>query len=272
MTAEPVMFEDIKGYSCSPMHMWPRVFEATFNAAVEKQVSQVDCTRVGQPCTLHPNLVVIQKAKGVKTPRASACDAKEIKKKQFQKDFQDKLGVRCFFPEPQQGGNSNTGNVSRRVFENSALSAEIFQVPESLLISLHKLLQAISSSKFQDIDQYQEDARRCFDLWTEVFTKTMPANVHLLIAHGHLYLRWAQDEIGIALGALTEGSIEKCNQDVKFTHRRFVAKTSMENIHSNILTRLSWEADPVLHYEETVRQVRPCFILFPKKKVMFALL
>ena len=118
----------------------------------------------------------------------------------------------------------------------------------------------------------QEDARRCFDLWTEVFTKTMPANVHLLIAHGHLYLRWAQDDIGIALGALTEGSIEKCNQDVKFIHRRFVAKTSMENIHSNILTRLSWEADPVLHYEETVRQVRPCFILFPKKKVMFALL
>ena len=144
--------------------MWPRCFEATFNAAVDNQVSQVDCTKVGQPCTLHPDLVVIQKTKGVKAPRASACDAKEIMKKQFQKDFQEKLGIRCFFLEPQKGGNSNTGNVARRVFQNSALSAEILKIPESLLIGLHKLLQAISSSEFQDIGQYQEDARKCFDL------------------------------------------------------------------------------------------------------------
>ena len=138
----------------------------------------------------------------------------------------------------------------------------ILKIPESPLIGLHKLLQAISSSEFQDIGQYQEDARKCFDLWREVFSKPMTANVHLLIAHGHLYLRWAQEEIGVPLGVLTEGSIEKCNQDVKFIHRRFVARTSMENIHRNTLARLSWETDPVLHYEETVLQVRPCFILF----------
>ena len=68
--------------------------------------------------------------------------------------------------------------------------------------------------------------------------------------------RWAQEEVGVALGVLTEGSIEKCNQDVKFTNTRFVARTSMENIHRNIITRMSWEADPLLHYEETVLQVK----------------
>ena len=67
--------------------------------------------------------------------------------------------------------------------------------------------------------------------------------------------RWAQEEVGVALGVLTEGSIEKCNQDVKLTNTRFVARTSMENIHRNTLTRRSWEADPLLHYEETVLQV-----------------
>ena len=36
---------------------------------------------------------------------------------------------------------------------------------------------------------------------------------------------------------------------------RFVARTSMENIYRNTLTRRSWEADPLLHYEETVQQV-----------------
>ena len=141
------------------MHMWMRVFEATWNAAVDSQVSQVECTRPGQPCTLHPTLVVIQKTRGVKTPRASACDAKEIKKREFQKKFLEKLGVRAFFPEPQKGGNSNTGNVARRVFRNSALSAEIFQIPESLLISLRELLIAISSSSIQEIVKYKEEAR-----------------------------------------------------------------------------------------------------------------
>ena len=30
-----------------------------------------------------------------------------------------------------------------------------------------------------------------FDCWTTVFTKNMTANVHLLIVHGELYLRYS---------------------------------------------------------------------------------
>ena len=57
------------------------------------------------------------------------------------------------------------------------------------------------------------------------------------------------------LGILTEGSIEVSNKDVKQTLSRFVVRASLENIHKNCLKRLSWEADPVLHYESTVNQV-----------------
>lgn len=70
-----------------------------------------------------------------------------------------------------------------------------------------------------------------------------------------LYSRWSQDEVGVPLGMLTEGSIEKANQDMKKTSSNFVARVSMENIHKNALIRLSWQADPVLHYEKTVLQV-----------------
>ena len=83
----------------------------------------------------------------------------------------------------------------------------------------------------------------------------MTANVHLLVAHGVLYLKWAQDEVGVPLGILTEGSIEKCSQDVKQAKSSFVARTSVKNIHRNVLVRRSWEADPVLHYKGTVMQV-----------------
>ena len=158
LSADPVLFPDIKNYSLSPLHMRMRVFEATWNAAIDLHVSLEPCTRLGQPCTLHPYLYAAQKVPGVKSPRACACDAKENIKKRFQREFQERLGLRCFYPEPK-GGNSNTGNLATRVFQNSAVSASIFQIPESLLLSLWELLKAVSSSEFQDIDKYKEDAR-----------------------------------------------------------------------------------------------------------------
>ena len=158
LAAEPVLFEDIKTYSLSPMHMRMRVFEAIWHASIDMMVKKEPCTKVGSPCTLHPNLFVAHKVPGVKSPRASACDAKENIKRHFQQQFQEKLGLRCFFPEPT-GGNSNTGNVATRVFKNSAISATIFEISESLLLSLWELLKAVSSNKFQDISKYKENAR-----------------------------------------------------------------------------------------------------------------
>ena len=68
--------------------------------------------------------------------------------------------------------------------------------------------------------------------------------------------RWSQEEVGVPLGVLTEGSIEVCNKDVKKANRCFVARVSSECIHRDILVRRSWESDPLLHYEMTVRQVQ----------------
>ena len=71
-----------------------------------------------------------------------------------------------------------------------------------------------------------------------------------------MQLRWSQEDLGVPLGILTEGSIEKGNQEVKDTTTRFVTRISMENIHKNALRRLSWVVDPILHYEQTVAQVK----------------
>ena len=147
LSAPPVMFSDIKGYSCSPTHMRPRCFEATWNARIDNLVSQEACSRDGLHSTLHPDLV--GKTKGT---RAAVCDIKDVLKRRFHAQFQEKIGVRCFFPELIHGGNSNTRNVATQAFQNSAISAEILQIPESLLVSLWELLKAISSSEFQDID------------------------------------------------------------------------------------------------------------------------
>ena len=46
-----------------------------------------------------------------------------------------------------------------RVFRNSSVSASIFGVPEALLLSMWELLKAVSSSEFQDVEKFRQNAR-----------------------------------------------------------------------------------------------------------------
>jgi hypothetical protein len=191
-------------------------------------------------------------------------------KKMYQEQFKTKVGIRAFFPEPQKGGNSNTGNVARRFFQSAKISADILGIPEELISTIWQLLVAVNSFKHQDIKKFEQTAKEAFTLWCQVFDKPMSANLHLLIAHGSLYLRWAQDEVGVPLGVLTEGSIEVANKDVKTANRKFVSRVSAERIHRDILTRRSWECDPLLHYEFTEHQVIRRGNIRKRKKIIAA--
>ena len=94
----------------------------------------------------------------------------------------------------------------------------------------------------------------------------MTANVHLLIAHGADYMKWSQEDLGVPIGVLTEGSIEVLNKDVKKDNKCFVARISSERVQRDIMVRRNWEADPLLHYEATVRQVIRSGNIYNKKK------
>ena len=184
LNAEPVMFEDIKAYGISSMHMKTRCFEAVWHSAVEEKVPGEDCSRLGKPCSLHPALCPPSKGN-----RASMCKARDTVKGRFQEAFKSRLGLRCFYPEPQKGGNSNTGNLASRVFKNSKVASEILGIPEEILTLLWDLLKAINSSHLQDITEFKAKAVRLFHLWIQVFSRPMTANIHLLLAHGDDYLR-----------------------------------------------------------------------------------
>ena len=72
------------------------------------------------------------------------------------------VGATQILATSQQGDidvRQNMLNVKYRVFQNSAESASIFGVPETLLLSLWELLKAVSSSEFQDVDKFKENAR-----------------------------------------------------------------------------------------------------------------
>ena len=127
--------------------------------------------------------------------------------KNFQEQFKKIIGIRAFYPEPKLGGNSNTGNVARRFFRSAKISAEILGIPRELISTIWELLVAVNSTKLQDIQNFEKRAKEAFSMWCQVFAKPMSGNLHLLLAHGSLYMRWAQEEVGVPLGVLTEGSI-----------------------------------------------------------------
>ena len=110
-------------------------------------------------------------------------------KERFQEEFKTELGLRCFFPEPQKGGNSNTGPLAKNVFKNAKVSSKILGVPEELMTLLWDLLKSINSSQMQDVTIFKEKAERLFNMWIQVFRRTMSANLHTLIAHGADYMR-----------------------------------------------------------------------------------
>ena len=117
------------------------------------------------------------------------CKARDSVKENFQEKFKKELGLRCFYPEPQKGGNSNTGPLAKNVFKNSKVSSTILGVPEELLKLLWDLLKSINSSHMQDVSIFKEKSVQLFNMWIQVFRRPMTANLHTLIAHGADYIR-----------------------------------------------------------------------------------
>ena len=64
-----------------------------------------------------------------------------------------------------------------------------------------------------------------------------------------MYICWAQENIGVPLGALTERSIEKGNKQNKECLKRLSRKNSYTNENSDIFLRRMWESDPIILWE-----------------------
>ena len=139
------------------MHMRPRCSEAIWKASIEKLVSQEACTREGLHWSLHPDLVA--KTKGT---RRAACDPKDVLKRRFQAQFQERIWVRCFFPEPVHGGNSNAGNVATSFSELCHLCWH----PSDTRISLGQLVGASQGNQQFWYPKHWRLWKKCKDyLW-----------------------------------------------------------------------------------------------------------
>ena len=132
------------------------------------------------------------------------------RKKQLQEAFQERLGLRVYIPLPH-GGNSNSGNVARKAFENIEVFAEITSFPLDLLKDLYDLAMALSCTQKISPKLYEAKATD----WLNRFHSNPDINwhwfsptVHILLEHGHQIIAI----LPVAVGLGSEEAIEHGNK------------------------------------------------------------
>lgn len=175
--------------------------------------------------------------------------AKDAAMEALQKRFSSKEGggIRVFKPDPR-GGNSNSGNCSRRFFSNPPVTARILGCPVELISNVHDLLHAYNSTDYQDIEAFKIKARLVHRLWRESLGqhRLLTPSFHTMLAHGHLFLQYAQQDLNVSLGELTEASTEMANKTNKESDLFFSRKTSLVHRLQDVTTRQLTKSDPHL--------------------------
>ena len=107
-----------------------------------------------------------------------------------------------------------------------------------------------------------------FSLYIRYFGKfkTMSATLHALIVHGHEYLTWAKDVVGLPLGAISEGALEAYNKMVKALRRMHARMSSIKAQSADIIHYELWWSDPLVNaFLEVMQAKRRGFIRRSKR-------
>ena len=100
---------------------------------------------------------------------------------------------------------------------DASKSAAILGIPPLLLKLTWKLLVSVNQvHSFPDLDDYCRIAGKAHRLYLKTFglARPMSAILHVLYAHGSLYLNWANDTVGVPLGAISDNAME-CENKLK---------------------------------------------------------
>lgn len=237
LSYEPVLFHDVKYLGFTPMHKKIRPLENVCKLAEKKHAFQNFPELYNDPDT---------------NKKAIKMSTEIIKNK-----FKDLLAVKYFVPDPINGGNSNTGPMMKKILDSPSISAQILGISPVLLYRLKKctdFINRISFVKPHIFEKFASAALRSILAELGSFGP-VSASTHSLLCHGGLYIRWAQEEVGVALGDLTENSIEMGNKENLAFRKLLSRKCSLEKETWDIFKRKSLVSDPKLIIEGSLGQV-----------------
>lgn len=217
--------EDYLSFGISVLHAWIRLFE----------------------CLLH-----VAYKLPAKTWRSDQSTEHIIKQNRLriQNEFRDMAGMIVDVPKPGYG-NTNTGNVARRFFQNSDLSSTITGIDKILIERFHVILQCISSGYHLNKEKFNtyciQTARRFVDLYPWFYMST---TTHKILIHGHEII----SSCLLPIGQLSEEALEARNKDFKYFREHYSRKTSRTNTLHDIFNRMLISSDPSI---SSIRKQNP---------------
>ena len=113
---------------------------------------------------------------------------------------------------------------------------------------MHYILCKINSCEEQPIEEYKIVARRVHQTYADSLGqfRIMTASIHILLAHGHLFLDYAQNTLKCPNGRLSESSVEAANKLNRLLRFFFSRKNSLLNERVDMMIRHFWQSDPIV--------------------------
>ena len=233
----PVLFDDVKHLGAHPMHDRIRVGENIGKSAEAMYAA-----------TYLPDLYY-------NTPKTKK-ETLKLAREHFQTEFKEQMGVKYFFPDPKNGGNSNTGPSMKKIFHNPSISAKIFEISPVTMYRVGVCCDMVNRTKFVKAAVFNKFARAALSsLLADLGSfANISGTTHSLLCHGALKILWAQEEVGVALGDLSENSIEMGNKTNLEFRKMFSRKSGIVNETSDIFKRRMLLSDPYLILEGSEKQ------------------
>ena len=143
------------------------------------------------------------------------------------------------YPFSKNGGNSNTGPVIRKMLNFPSVTASILNISPETVYVLSRCLSMINRNVFVNPSKFEKFAKhklRCLmcDLGNFGF---LSGNTHTLLCHGRQAIEHAQFKLGVALGHLSENSIEMGNKLNLNFRRNYSRKYNLAHENADISYR-----------------------------------
>lgn len=146
--------------------------------------------------------------------------------------------------QPKQGfGNTNDGNMARRFFKNSDITASITGLDEALIKRFRVILQCLSSGYEIDVEKFNEYTFETKRLYLDLYSwYGVTPTIHKIFDHSVQII----ENQCVPIGQLTEEAQEARNKDFRRFRERNTRKISRIATNSDLLTMLLVSSDPIV--------------------------
>lgn len=206
-------------YGISNLHLHIRLFEALLHLSYKLPI------KVRQ-CRGEVNKNIVQQRKTL-----------------IQQKFKKEMNLIVDFPKSGGSGNTNSGNTSRRAFQNIEKLSEILEIDLELIYKFKLILIAVAINVPIDPEKFGKLCEEAAQIWVKKYGwYYMPTSVHKVLIHGkEIMLRSV-----LPIGMMSEESAESCNKLYRKDREDHCRKTSQEDNLMDLFDRRFCQSDPVL--------------------------